>query len=102
MMHAMTQPTGSQEPPPAPGWYDVSGEMRYWNGAEWVSPVQTPRPAGNPPPAQPSVTYMPVQTNHTFHLLMSLITCGAWAVFVWFPMTVWNQLRKRKVVTRPY
>lgn len=30
------------------------------------------------------------QTSHTFHLLMSVLTCGLWALFVWGPMAAWN------------
>lgn len=47
-----------------------------------------------------SVTYQPVRTSHLFHLVMSILTCGLWAVLVWLPITVLNSLSRRKVVTR--
>ena len=84
-------------PQSPPGWYTVPGGVQWWDGNAYVGPVQ------EPPHVQPaSVTYVPVQTNHVFHLLMTLLTCGLWGLLVWLPMTVINQIRKRKVVTRPY
>lgn len=40
-------------------------------------------------------------TSHTFHLVMTLLTCGMWALFVWLPITVWHKLGpRRRMVTR--
>ena len=99
-MPTMTEQTPAQAPP---GWYPVPGGTQWWDGTAWtgqVQPAQLPQPRQPSPPA--TVSYVPVQTNHTFHLIMTLITFGLWGVFVWLPMTVLNQLRKHKVATRPY
>ena len=41
------------------------------------------------------------QTNHTFHLLMTVITGGMWGLFVWLPLTMWHKVGpKQKTVTR--
>lgn len=34
-----------------------------------------------------------VETNHTFHLLMSILTLGMWAVFVWPWVSMLNASR---------
>ncbi|MCW2674767.1 MAG: hypothetical protein JWP14_3356 [Frankiales bacterium] len=90
---------------PAPGWYpapDGQPYERWWAGQEWgdhTRPLQQTQP---PAAAYPSkmVTYQPVRTSHTFHLIMSLLTCGLWALFVWGPITILNAISKRRVVTR--
>lgn len=87
-------------PLPAPGWYpssDGNPYERWWDGTRWAE--QT-RPAAAVVQPSRMVTYQPVRTSHTFHLIMSLLTCGLWAVFVWLPMTVLNSMSRRKVVTR--
>lgn len=33
-----------------------------------------------------------IQTNHTFHLILTICTCGIWG-FVWIPMIIVNALR---------
>src|SRR3954451_22044316 len=55
-----------------------------------ASPASPERSAGSPterrtmrppiPPTQPAVK----RTSHTFHLIMSVITLGIWALFVWW------------------
>jgi hypothetical protein len=41
------------------------------------------------------------QTNHTFHLIVSLLTCGLWLP-VWGFVWLFNQVRRPKpVLTRP-
>lgn len=46
-------------------------------------------------------TYERKKTNHTFHLIMTIITAGAWGLFVWMPLTVWHKFGpKRKVITK--
>lgn len=85
---------------PAPGWYpapDGKPYERWWAGTAWGD--QT-RPLHLVQMPSSTVTYQPVATSHTFHLLMSLLTCGLWAIFVWFPVTIINSLSRRKVITR--
>jgi cytoskeletal protein RodZ len=41
-------------------------------------------------------------TNHTFHLLMSIITFGMWALCVWFPIIVWHKIGPRAKTTTRY
>lgn len=54
-----------------------------------------------PPPQQRGVTKTRRETNHTFHLLMTVLTCSLWAFVVWLPMILWHKLGpKKKVVTR--
>lgn len=81
-------------------------------------PVLVPEPAQavQLPPQyapQPQVVYMQgpggsvsktkKDTSHTFHLIMSVITLGTWAVFVWIPITIWHKVGpKKKTVTRSY
>jgi hypothetical protein len=86
------------EPQPQPGWYTVPGGVQWWDGAAWTGEIQAVQPAATPA----TVSYVPVQTNHVFHLILTILTCGLWGLFVWLPMTIINQLRKNKVVTRPY
>jgi hypothetical protein len=86
------------------GWYpapDGQPYQRWWAGQEWTEQTR-PLPQPQLPAALPAkmVTYQPVRTSHTFHLIMSLLTCGLWAVFVWVPITILNSLSKRRVVTR--
>jgi hypothetical protein len=55
------------------------------------------------PPQQPrrSVTKVRKPTAHTFHLVMTILTCGMWGIFVWWPITWWHAAGpRRKVVTR--
>lgn len=47
-----------------------------------------------------SVSRVPVRTSHLFHLVMSVLTCGLWALFVWLPITLLNRMSSRRVVTR--
>lgn len=89
----------------APGWYpDPQGVTRWWDGQAWTQHVAPPPPAYH---QQPSYGYASVmitrsrkQTNHTFHLLMTLITFGAWGLFVWLPVTIYNSMRHDKTLTR--
>ena len=87
----------------APGWYLAApGVERWWDGSQWTDTVRAvPQPA----PVvvqQPSmaITSQPVQTSHTFHLLMTLLTCGLWGIFVWLPISIINSMSRKKVVTR--
>lgn len=54
------------------------------------------------PPPMPSkaVTKSRKSTSHGFHLFMSIITCGIWALCVWWPLTMWHKMGpRRKTVT---
>jgi hypothetical protein len=92
------------------GWYpDEYGVTRFWNGTAWTEHTAPP-----PPPASPQapfaqqpylgphtmVTKSRKQTSHTFHLLMTIITFGAWGILVWLPITIYNAMRHDKQVTR--
>lgn len=65
-------------PNPSGGWNVGSGPFP-------VPQQQYPQahvPAPGPPPMAPR-TPIYVQTNHVLHLILSLITFGMWALFVW-------------------
>ncbi|MBP2340741.1 hypothetical protein JOF41_006919 [Saccharothrix coeruleofusca] len=76
----------------------------YQAPAQYPSGQQPPYPPPYPPqgyPAAPPQQFVQVnvnglrgriQTNHTFHLIMTLVTCGLW-LFVWIPMTIINSSR---------
>lgn len=91
----------TQTPQTPPGWYiTAEGVERWWNGEAWTETVRaTPQSAPAPMPTK-AITKQPVHTNHVFHLIMTLLTCGLWGLFVWLPMTILNSLRREKVVTR--
>ena len=81
--------------PPA-GWYpDERGAMRWWDGARWTEHVNVP-PVPQVVYAGPysAVTRQQKRTSHTFHLVMTLLTFGAWGV-VWLAMTLWHELGPR-------
>lgn len=48
------------------------------------------------------VSKQPRHTSHLFHLIMSILTMGVWAIVVWLPMIFLNKMRKEKVVTKVY
>lgn len=95
------QPPQGWTPPvgwtPDPSWGPAPDGWQVW-----LEDYPPSAPQGFAPPPRPSVAYVPVQTNHVFHLLMTLITCGIWGLLVWLPMVVINQWRKNKVVTKSY
>ena len=47
-----------------------------------------------------TVTKTRKQTNHVLHLILTICTAGAWGVFVWAPITVYNSMRHDKAVSR--
>jgi hypothetical protein len=73
-------------------------------------PITHPAPPeGHQPPAVPSqalgtqqvhhgVMDVPVDTNHTFHLLFTVFTCGLWLP-VWLIVWAVNTGRRKKVLT---
>jgi hypothetical protein len=98
-------------PPPPAGWYQTTpGIECWWDGYRWtehtrpIQPVAATRAEVAPvrvvrQKRQKAVTYSPVQTSHTFHLIMTLLTCGLW-LLVWIPMIIVNAMRRKKTVTR--
>jgi hypothetical protein len=97
-----------QQPPP------MAPPPQYQMGPQY--PPQYPQQMGPPLPApypQPmhiqapapyvSVTKVRKDTSHTFHLLMTLFTCGMWGIFVWIPIIIWHKMGPRqKQRTRHY
>jgi len=48
-----------------------------------------------------SVTKQRKRTSHTFHLIMTIITGGAWGILVWIPIILWHKMGpKEKIKTR--
>lgn len=94
-------PPERRQRPAEPGWYPNGDVMRWWDGSEWTAHThnlvqqQRQQPEGFPHVA---VTVAPKHTNHTFHLLMTVFTCGLWG-FVWLAMIVINGVSKDKSVT---
>lgn len=99
-------------PPTLPaGWYpDHQGVVRFWDGSVWTQHIAPP-PTHAPPSVQQNVyvggpsrmvTRTRKQTSHTFHLIMTLLTGGAWGLFVWLPITIYNSMRHDKAVSRIY
>lgn len=84
----------------APGWYDDGhGRYRWWDGSSWsehyAGPV--PKPAILQTPAPVVVTNVTAprkfyKTSHGFHLVMSIITLGAWLP-VWLIVGLVNAAR---------
>jgi hypothetical protein len=104
-------PTPPERQPEAPtlppaGWYPAEpGIERWWDGNAWgqqvravpQASVQMPQVSVQMPHV--AVTRQPVRTNHTFHLIMTLITCGLWLP-VWAIVALLNKVSKQRVVTR--
>lgn len=73
---------------PHPGWYpDPEGQpgQRYHDGRRWTqhfvpTPPSVPAP---PPPAVAVAVATGGGTNHGLHLVLTLLTCGAWLP-IWF------------------
>lgn len=93
-------------PPPAtPAGYYPAPEgdcLRYWDGAQWT-PATQPLPkadAKRARRAKQTVTYVPRKTNHTFHLVMTVLTGGIWGVCVWLPIGIINSMSREKIVTK--
>lgn len=65
-------------PPPAtpPGWHQVGGLLRYWDGTAWTEHTA---PLVAPPIAK---AWEPSKVNHVLHLLLTVFTCGLWGI-VW-------------------
>ena len=85
---------------PAPGWYPYGdGTTRWWTGVNWVTSSilqdNGPRPAASEPQPRMAFVVPPQRApmNHTFHLIMSLITLGLW-------LPVWAGIAVLRAVTK--
>lgn len=48
-----------------------------------------------------TVTRERKRTSHGLHLVLTVVTCGAWGLFVWLPLTLWHKMGpRRKIVAR--
>jgi len=97
------QPMGREYLPP----HQPSPAMAMmYDNHEFLPPRPVPNPNHYPPQVYHAAAYRGVskerkQTSHTFHLLMTLFTCGLWALCVWAPLTIWHAMGpRRKNVTR--
>lgn len=74
-----------KNPPPA-GWYPYGNQQRWWDGTGWTEHYA---------PAQQVVvqTGKTYKTSHGFHLVMTILTAGLWALFVWLPVGLYNSAR---------
>ena len=66
------------------GWYHdpTSGLQRWWDGTRWTENFA-------PTVIAPVHVTMVRGTNHTFHLIMSLVTVGLW-IPVWIIVSIAN------------
>jgi hypothetical protein len=82
------------------GWYpNGPGIERWWTGTQWGEQVRAASPTPVTQAPRKAVTWQPNHTSHTFHLLMTLFTCGLWLP-VWIVVSIINGVTKRRVVTR--
>lgn len=67
----------------------MAGGQRYWDGEAWTE--------GMVPAARPVVVAVaePYRTNHVLHLLLTVLTLGAWAP-VWVCIGVWNAYNREQ------
>ncbi len=76
------------------GWYEVDEQTRRWfDGRRWTdhyAPVLRLVPEFEPVPTHHT-------TNHGFHLIMLIMTIGAWAP-VWVTVTVCNVVRSVEAI----
>lgn len=87
------------------GWYPAqNGTERWWDGTQWTDHHRAAQVAAQPVYVQPQPTRMVTKsrkrTSHTFHLLMTIITVGAWGILVWLPITIIHRFRHDKSVTK--
>lgn len=80
----------------APGWYSDpagSGGQRYFDGMEWTAHYTPPMPMAYQQ-QQPYIVPVSHGSDHTFHLLMTVFTCGFWAP-IWAICEIMSASRKR-------
>jgi len=83
-------PAAAATPYVPAGWYPdaTTQSQRYWDGTQWTQHFAPLAPAVQPV-YQPVLVAPKKQTNHIFHLLMSLITLGLW-IPVWIIVAISN------------
>jgi hypothetical protein len=97
------EPNSPQQGPQPGPW---QGQQHYPHPASMYHQQAHPQQ----PVYQQPVYYQPVHpqqttykvrkdTSHTFHLLMTVFTCGVWGVLVWVPITIWHAFGARKKIT---
>lgn len=70
-------------------WFPVQGGQRYWDGESWTDHLA--------PAAVPVVVVGDqFRTNHVLHLLLTVLTFGAWGV-VW-AFVAWQNASRRAAV----
>jgi hypothetical protein len=94
--------------PGAMQWNSEHQRAMVWTGDRWVwaeRTVGTTWPVVTPPTVQQgptsSVHYEKQPMAHTMHLILTILTCGLWGLFVWLPLgLVHSMSRGRKVTTK--
>lgn len=97
----MTQPDDPYAEPPTaepykPPLYGTPPAPGYVPPPQWhYGPTQ---------PLYPQTTTIKYrkQTSHTFHLLMTVLTCGLWGIFVWGPVAIWNATGPRRAIRQTH
>lgn len=85
----------SEKPAVPAGWYadpEMAGTQRDWSGTAWTE-HRAPGVAAAAVVVVPTPSY---RTNHVFHLIMTLLTVGLWAPFVWLPVGMYNSSQAAK------
>lgn len=96
-----------QQPyPPAaypPGEY-APAPGGYMPQPGYGQPMMPPQFAQAQQPMGPRKTTIKVRkgTSHSFHLIMSILTAGVWAILVWIPLTLWHKFGPRRKVTHKH
>ncbi|TCO60913.1 hypothetical protein [Actinocrispum wychmicini] len=49
-----------------------------------------------------AITRQPKHTSHGLHLFLTIVTGGAWGVFVWLPLTLWHKLGPGRTTVTHY
>lgn len=66
-----------------------------------VSSVEINSPVTAGPAPSKAVVKERKRTSHGLHLFLTIVSGGAWGLFVWLPLTMWHKLGpRRKTVTR--
>jgi len=75
----------------APGFYPdgISATPRWWDGQKWTD-TYLQHPVTQ---VQPTAQRRVYKTSHGFHLIMTILTGGLWAIFVWLPIGILNAVR---------